>query len=327
MSATTGSATAAVVERGRRVLRMERDAIQEVERRVGDEFARAVELLARCRGRVIVSGVGKSGLIGRKIAATLTSTGTPAAFLHPVESLHGDLGIVGADDAAILLSKSGETEELLPLLQELKRLNVSVIAITGATDSTLGRHADVCLDAWVREEACPHDLAPTTSTTAALALGDALAVALLEEKGFQREDFARLHPGGSLGRRLLTRVADVMVTENLPMLPPTATMRDAIMPLAERRGTVAIVDEDRRVLGVLTAGDMSRLMERVENFFSVPVSDVMVRTPKVIRAGELAVRAVTLMEKHGIMAMPVLEDDDRMVGMVHLHDLMRARIV
>ncbi|MDQ3697327.1 MAG: KpsF/GutQ family sugar-phosphate isomerase [Gemmatimonadota bacterium] len=306
---------------------MECDAIAELERRLGDDFARAVEMLAACRGRVIVSGVGKSGLIGRKVAATLTSTGTLATFLHPVESLHGDLGIVGPEDVAILLSKSGETEELFPLLEELKRLGVRIIALTGGRDSTLGRQADARLDAGVREEACPHDLAPTTSTTAALALGDALAIALLEEKGFQREDFARLHPGGSLGRRLLTRVADVMVTEQLPTLSPTATMRQAILPLAERRGTLAIVDEERHVLGVLTAGDMSRLMEREENFFPVPVSAVMNARPKVMRADDLASAAVYQMEKYGIMAMPVLDAEDRMVGMVHLHDLMRARVV
>ncbi|HEU4565218.1 MAG TPA: KpsF/GutQ family sugar-phosphate isomerase [Gemmatimonadaceae bacterium] len=325
---TAGAATTPhILARARRVLRMERDALQEAERRLGEEFVRAVELLAASRGRVIVSGVGKSGLIGRKIAATLTSTGTPANFLHPVESLHGDLGIVGPGDVAILLSKSGETEELFPLLQELKRLGVAIIAITGGADSTLARQADVRIDGWVSEEACPHDLAPTTSTTVALALGDALAVTLLEEKGFRPEDFARLHPGGSLGRRLLTRVADVMVTEHLPLLPATATMRQAIMPLAERRGTLAIVDDDRRVLGVLTAGDMSRLMERQENFFDVPVAGVMNPRPKVIHAGDLASRAVYLMETHGIMAMPVLDGEERIVGMVHLHDLMRARIV
>jgi arabinose-5-phosphate isomerase len=318
--------TATLLERGRRVLRLERDALAEVERRLDDTFAQAVTTLAACRGRVIVSGVGKSGIIGHKIAATLTSTGTPAAFLHPVESLHGDLGIVGPSDVAVLLSKSGETEELFPLLQELKRLGVPVIALTGDRDSTLARQADHALDTWVREEACPHDLAPTTSTTAMLALGDALAVTLLEEKGFRREDFARLHPGGSLGRRLL-RVREVMVAEALPVLPPSATMRDTVMPIAERRGTVAIVDDDGRVLGVVTAGDLSRLMERDESFHRVPVVDVMVRTPKVARADDLASAAVYQMERHGIMAMPVLDDSERMIGMVHLHDLMRARVI
>ena len=314
-----------VVERGRRVVRLEREALEEVERRLGDDFARAVEVVAAAEGRVIVAGVGKSGLIGRKIAATLTSTGTPATFLHPVESVHGDLGIVGPQDVAILLSKSGETAELLPLLEELKRLGVRIIALTGDVRSTLGRHADVALDAWVREEACPHDLAPTTSTTAALALGDALAVALLEEKGFRREDFARLHPGGSLGRKLLTRVADVMVAHELPLLGPEATMRDAVVQLAERRG-IAVVVNGGRLAGVLTAGDLTRLMERETDVFAVPVTRVMTANPKTAHPDEVASAAVYRMEKHGIMALPVVDDAGCVVGVVHLHDLMRAGV-
>jgi len=314
------------VERGRRVLRMEREALEDVERNLDASFSAAVDLLTACKGRVIVAGVGKSGLIGRKIAATLTSTGTPATFLHPVESVHGDLGLVGPSDVGILISKSGETEELFPLLEQLKRLGVRIIAIAGARDSTLARHADVVLDTRVREEACPHDLAPTTSTTAALAMGDALAVTLLEHKGFRREDFARLHPGGSLGRRLLTRVCDVMVTDKLPVLEQGAMMRDAVMMLAERRGTVAIVNDAGQVVGVVTAGDLTRLMERENDVFAVPVDRVMNRQPKTARAEELGSAVVYRMETFGIMAMPVLDGDDRMVGMVHLHDLMRAGI-
>jgi arabinose-5-phosphate isomerase len=321
------SVNGSVIERGRAVIRMEREALAEVECRLGEEFARAVELITASKGRVIVAGVGKSGLIGRKIAATLTSTGTPATFLHPVEGLHGDLGIVGPSDVAILVSKSGETAELLPLLEQLRRLGVQIIAVVGACDSTLARQADVVLDTWVREEACPHDLAPTTSTTAALVMGDALAVTLLERKGFKREDFARLHPGGSLGRRLLTRVRDVMVTEQLPMLQSSATMREAVVLLAERRGTVAIVDDGPRVLGVVTAGDLTRLMEREENFLHVPVARVMNTSPKVARADELGSAVVYRMEQFGIMAMPVLDGEERMVGMIHLHDLMRAGVV
>ena len=316
---------AELVERGRRVLRMEREALEEAERRLDDEFARAVELIARSTGRVIVAGVGKSGLIGRKIAATMTSTGTPATFLHPVESVHGDLGIVGPDDVAILLSKSGETAELLPLLEELVRLGVKVVAVTSERGSSLARHADAVLDAWVREEACPHDLAPTTSTTVQLGLGDALAVALLEEKGFRREDFARLHPGGSLGKKLTTTVRDVMVTGQLPLLSPSATMRDAIVMLAERRG-IAIVVERERLAGVITSGDFARLMEREGDVFPIPVADVMTRSPRVARHDELASAAVYRMEQHGIMALPVLDDDDAVVGVVHLHDLMRAGV-
>lgn len=318
---------AELVIRGQRVLRLEREAIAAVESRLDDGFARAVMLIANSRGRVIVAGVGKSGLIGRKIAATLTSTGTPAAFLHPVESVHGDLGIVGPDDVAILLSKSGETAEMLPLLQELKRLGVSVIAITGEIKSTLGRAADAALDSAVTEEACPHDLAPTTSTTAALALGDALAVALLEHKGFRREDFARLHPGGALGKKLLTTVAEVMEDEHLPVLPVTATMREAIVPLAERRGIVVLSSGNGVVSGVVTAGDLARLLERSADPFAVLAADVMTKAPRVAKADELASGVVYRMERFSIMAMPVLNGDDQLVGIVHLHDLLRAGVV
>lgn len=315
-----------IAERGRRVVRMERDALDELERRIGGAFVRAVEIIAASKGRVIVTGVGKSGLIGRKIAATLTSTGTPAAFLHPVESVHGDLGMVGTDDVAILLSKSGESDELLGLLEHLKRFGVQTIAITGNDGSTLARAADVSLDAQVREEACPHDLAPTTSTTAALAIGDALAVALLEEKGFRREDFERLHPGGSLGRQLLTKVRDLMVTDGLPTLGANDTMREAVVLLAKRRGITVVTGERQSVLGVLTAGDLTRLMEREQNVFGVRVADVMNRAPKIARADELASAIVYRMETHGIMAMPVVDEQDSLVGVVHLHDLMRARV-
>jgi arabinose-5-phosphate isomerase len=314
-------------EFGRRVIRTEAASVAALEARIGPEFVLAVEAMLAATGRVVVSGVGKSGIVGRKIAATLTSTGTPAHFLHPVEALHGDLGLVGAGDVAILLSKSGESEELRGLLEWLGRAGVTVIALTGRLDSSLGRTADVALDCSVAEEACPHDLAPTSSTTAALAMGDALAVALLLRRGFGREDFARFHPGGSLGRRLLLRVGDVMERENLPLLPPTATMRQAIVLLAERRGTVAVVDEEGRLAGVVTTGDLTRLMEREEHFFPVVVSEVMTRTPGWTSADELAATAVGLMERRGIMALPVLDDARRVVGMAHLHDLMRAGAV
>lgn len=320
--------TAEIVERGRRVVRIEREALQESERRINDNFAKAVDILARSTGRAIVSGVGKSGLVGRKIAATLTSTGTPATFLHPSESLHGDLGIVGESDVAILISKSGESNELVALLEHLKRLGVCTIAIVGDTNSTLGRHTDVALDAWVKEEACVHDLAPTTSTTVALALGDALAVALLEEKGFRSEDFARLHPGGALGRKLLTQVRDVMVTGNLiPVLSPDATMRQAVVQLAERRGIAVVRTEDGRVAGVVTSGDLTRLMEREENVMPIPVSGVMTKKPRIAHDDELGSAVVYRMEQHGIISMPVVDENEVLVGVIHLHDLMRAGVV
>jgi arabinose-5-phosphate isomerase len=315
-----------IVDRGRRVLSLERDALSGTLGRLDESFARAVALMRDSKGRVIVAGVGKSGLIARKIAATLTSTGTPAYFLHPTDSVHGDLGIVGGEDVAILISKSGESDELFALVEHLKRLGVRLVALTGERGSGLAKHADVVIDASVTEEACPHDLAPTTSTTVALALGDALAVALLEEKGFRREDFARLHPGGSIGRRLLTHVSDVMERENLPVLHAGATMRQAIVLLAERRGIAIMVDKADRVAGVMTAGDLTRMMERETDIMSVPLERVLNPTPKTARHNELASAVVFRMETHGIMAMPVLGDDERLAGVVHLHDLMRARI-
>ncbi|HEY0672846.1 MAG TPA: KpsF/GutQ family sugar-phosphate isomerase [Longimicrobiales bacterium] len=316
----------AVLETARRVVRMETESLRALEQRLDHNFVRAVEVLDHSAGRVIVSGIGKSGIIGRKIAATLTSTGTPATFLHPVEGLHGDLGIVSREDVAILISKSGESEELRGLLEFFSRIGVPIIAMTGRVASTLGRAATVALDCSVTEEACPHDLAPTTSTTVTLALGDALAVALLQTKGFTRDDFARLHPGGALGRKLTLRVADVMLTSDFPALPASATMRECVVLLAEKRGTVPIVDADRHVLGVVTAGDLTRLMERTESFLDIPVSEVMNRSAKTIEADELAAGAVFIMEKFGIMALPVIRDQ-KLVGIVHLHDLLRAGAV
>lgn len=323
-----GAATAAeTLERARRVIRMEAESVAALEARIGDAFLDAVEAILAASGRVIVAGVGKSGIVGRKIAATLTSTGTPAAFLHPVEALHGDLGLVGSGDVAILLSKSGESDELRGLLEYLKRMGVRTVALTGRPGSSLARHADWVLDCSVAEEACPHDLAPTSSTTAAMAMGDALAVALLLRRGFGRDDFARFHPGGALGRRLLLRVRDVMAADDLPLLSPGATMREAVVVLAERRGTAAVVDAERRLLGVLTSGDLTRLLEREEHFFTVEVSEVMTTEPLTAAPDQLAAAAVGAMERRGVMALPVLDGEGRVMGMVHLHDLMRAGAV
>lgn len=314
------------VEAGRRVLRLEADAVRALESRLDASFAAAARLILDARGRVVVSGIGKSGIIGRKIAATLTSTGTPAIFVHPVEGLHGDLGIVGRDDVAILLSKSGESSELTGMVEYLSRLGVGIIALTGRRHSSLGRAADVVLDCSVEQEACPFSLTPTTSSTAALAMGDALAVALLQSRGLTREDFARLHPGGVLGRKLTLRVSDVMVADDYPFVGPDAPMRQCIVLLAEKRGTVPIVDAAHRVIGVITAGDLTRLMERQQNVLDTPCGTVMNHTPKLIAAGELAAAALYRMETHGIMALPVI-DGERLVGLVHLHDLLRANVV
>jgi arabinose-5-phosphate isomerase len=315
-----------IITRGRQVVSVEADALRATADALDHRFAQAVQLLAGCHGRLIIAGVGKSGLIGRKMAATFTSTGTPSMFLHPVESVHGDLGMVGPDDVAILISKSGESEELLGLIEALARLGVRMIAMTAVPTSRLARHAEVVLDLGTKDEACPHDLAPTTSTTVTLALGDALAVALLQEKGFRAEDFARLHPGGALGRRLLTRVRDVMETADLPVLPPTASMRDAVVLLAARRGIVMILEQER-LSGVLTAGDLTRMLKQQEEVLTLPVTAAMTTGPRVALDDELGSAVVHRMEMHGIMAMPVVNGEQRLVGVIHLHDLMRAGAV
>ncbi len=318
---------AEILQEARRVLEVEAGAVQALAERLDEDFARAVQLLLDLPGRVVVSGLGKSGIVARKIASTLTSTGTAATFLHPIEGLHGDLGIVRPTDVAILISRSGDTDELAGLVEYLRRADVPIIAMTGRPDSALAAQATVVLDCSVEEEACPMDLAPTSSTTATMALGDALAVVLLQRKGFRKEDFARLHPGGALGRKLTMRVADVMVTKDYPSLHGGAVMKDCIVPLAEMRGTVPIVDSDHCVIGVVTAGDLTRLMEHNEEFLDVGVATAMTGTPKVVRADQLASGAVRTMEEHGIMALPVVDGQGRWEGIVHLHDILRSGVV
>lgn len=314
--------------RARLTLAVEAESILALESRIGPAFVEAVNRLFACRGRTIVTGMGKSGLVGRKIAATLTSTGTPAVYLHPAEGVHGDAGLALKGDVVIALSKSGETGELLQLMGVFKRFDLPIITLVGAPRSTLARRADVVLDCSIAEEACPLDLTPTASSTAMLAMGDALAMALLTRRDFRPEDFAVFHPGGSLGKRLLLTVADVMVTgEGVPSVPRDATMREAIVEMAHKRGTVPVVDADERVVGVVTNGDLMRLMEETDRVFSVPVIDVMSRTPKTIRAEALAATAVNQMENHGIVALPVVDDAERLTGIVHLHDCMRAGVV
>ncbi|MGH7571296.1 MAG: KpsF/GutQ family sugar-phosphate isomerase [Gemmatimonadota bacterium] len=311
----------------RDTLRLEATAILALEPRLGPSFAQAVDLLYGCRGRVIVTGMGKSGLVGRKMAATLTSTGTPSLFVHPAEGVHGDAGVAMSGDVVIALSKSGETGELLDLLGVFKRFDLPIVAFVGRPGSSLARHADVALDCSVDQEACPHDLTPTASTAAMLALGDALAMALLTRRDFKPEEFAAFHPGGALGRRLLLTVADVMVTgDACPWIPVESSMREAILEMAHKRGTVPVVEENR-VVGVVTNGDLMRLMERTDRVFEVPVREVMTRDPKVTRPDALAAAAVNQMENHGIMAMPVVDEERKLLGIVHLHDCMRAGVV
>jgi arabinose-5-phosphate isomerase len=315
------------IAEGRRVLVVESRAVASVAERLGNEFAYACQMIAGAGGRLIVSGIGKSGIVARKIAATFTSTGTAATFLHPVEGLHGDLGIVTGDDVALLVSKSGETSELTALVEYLARLGVPFIAMTGRPTSSLARHAKVVLDTSVAEEACPMDLVPTSSTTAALALGDALAVVVLQLKGFRPDDFARLHPGGALGRKLTVRVRDVMLSTGYPSLGTDARMRETVVPIAEMRGTVPIVDAARRVVGVVTAGDLTRLIERDAAWPDRQVQDVMTRSPKLAQPDELGSAAVYRMEQTGVMALPVTDESGVLMGIVHLHDLMKAGAV
>ncbi|MEX2466365.1 MAG: KpsF/GutQ family sugar-phosphate isomerase [Gemmatimonadota bacterium] len=316
-----------LIEEGRRVLAAEAAAVQALVPRLGDAFAGACRMVADAPGRIVLSGIGKSGHIARKLAGTLTSTGTPATFMHAVEAMHGDLGIVGRGDVAILVSRSGRGSEIGGLLGYLGRLGTPIIALTGDLDSDLARNANVVLDCSVAAEACPMNLTPTSSTSAALAMGDALAMVVLQLKGFASDDFAALHPGGALGLKLTLRVADVMVGEGYPWLQEGATMRDAIPPLAEQRGTVPVVDGERRVVGIVTSGDLTRLMEHDEAFLERGVDAVMTRTPKTAAPNELGAVAVHRMETHGIMALPVVDADHRLVGIVHLHDLMRSGAV
>ena len=320
-------AAASAIAEAARVLRAEGSALLHLADRIDEAFVTAVETILAASGRVIVSGIGKSGIVGRKIAATLTSTGTPASFLHPVEGLHGDLGFVSREDIAILVSKSGDTEELAELAEYLLRYGVPIVLITGSPRSRLARHATALLDCSVAEEACPLDLAPTTSTTAAMAMGDALAIVLLRRRGFEPADFARLHPGGTLGRRLTLLVDDVMVGEGYPSLLEDALVRDCIVPLAHMRGTVPIVDEQERVVGVVTAGDLTRLMEREPDFLHIPIRAIMSPRPRLARLGTLASASARKMEEHGVMALPVVDGTDRLRGVLHLHDLMRSGVL
>ncbi|WP_261512209.1 arabinose 5-phosphate isomerase KdsD [Burkholderia multivorans] len=313
----------------RDVLDIEADAVRALRDQLDGSFAHAVALLLGCRGRVVVSGIGKSGHIARKIAATLASTGTPAFFVHPAEASHGDLGMVTPDDVFIGISYSGESEELVAILPLVKRIGAKLIAITGRAESSLGTLADVNLNAAVSKEACPLNLAPTASTTAALALGDALAVAVLDARGFGSEDFARSHPGGALGRRLLTYVRDVMRTgDDVPYVELDATLSDALFQItAKRMGMTAVVDTNRKIAGIFTDGDLRRVLARDGDFRRLPIADVMTREPRTIGADHLAVEAVELMERHRINQMLVVDADGVLIGALNMHDLFSKKVI
>ena len=320
-----------VLELGRETLAIEADAIRALHARLGDDdsFINAARLIIGCDGRVVVSGMGKSGHIGRKIAATLASTGTPAFFMHPGEAAHGDLGMVTKNDVVIAISNSGESSEILDILPAVKRLGARVIAMTGKPASRLARLADVHLNIAVDKEACPLNLAPTTSTTVTLAMGDALAVALLDARGFREQDFALSHPGGALGRRLLTHVRDVMRSgDAVPSVGPETSLVEALLEVTRKGlGMTAIVDGEGRPVGVFTDGDLRRVIERMHDFSNVQIRDVMHANPRRVRPDQLAVDAVAVMEEFRINQMLVVDDDDRLVGALHIHDLTRAKVI
>lgn len=315
---------------GRKVLEIETEALRSLGTRLDAGFAQACRLLLACRGRIICTGMGKSGHIARKIAATLASTGTPAFFVHPGEASHGDLGMIQDADVVLALSNSGESDELNMIMPVLKRQGNIIIGMTGRPQSRLAQFSDVHLDVAVPEEACPHGLAPTSSTTVSLALGDALAVALLEARGFSPEDFARSHPAGSLGRRLLVRIEDLMHQGNaLPAVKSDASVTDALLEMSQKRlGMTAIVDDRMGLLGVFTDGDLRRALSAGPiDFSQTPVASLMVANPKTVAVGHLAVEAAHLLERHQINGLLVVDADARLVGALNIHDLLRARVV
>ncbi|MFP4466487.1 MAG: SIS domain-containing protein [Candidatus Goldiibacteriota bacterium] len=313
----------------KKVLQIEADAIIKAKEKIDSGFLKAVVLFRKCRGKVVVAGIGKSGLIGQKICATLSSTGTPSVFIHPVEAVHGDIGLIMKNDAVLMLSQSGETEEIIRMMPAIKRMSVPVAAITGKPDSSLARAADCVLDSSVSEEACPMNLAPTASTTVQLALGDALAVALLKSRKFKKEDFAMLHPGGALGKKLILKVKDLMHTgEHVPAAFEETLLKDALWEITKKRfGCTAVTDKGGKIKGIFTDGDLRRLMEKESAPFEKKMADIMTAAPSTINEEELAAGALALMEKRSITVLLVPDKDKKLKGIVHLHDILRAGVV
>ncbi len=333
MKATPGSAAlpdaSGALALAREVLEIEAAAITALVDKLDDGFLQAVRLILNRHGRIIVSGIGKSGHVARKIASTMASTGTPAYFVHPAEASHGDLGMVTANDIVIALSNSGESAELLAIVPMIKRQGAKLIALTGNEQSTLAREADVHIYASAKKEACPLNLAPTASTTAALALGDALAIAVMQAKGFSRDEFARSHPGGALGRKLLTHVSDVMRTgENAPRIHDNATLSDAIIEMTRgRMGITAILDANERVIGIFTDGDLRRTLQKGVELHATPIAAVMTRNPRTIAPTKLAAEAVQIMEQFKVNQLLVVDNESRLVGALNMHDLFRAKVI
>jgi len=323
-----GEIAAVSIQKGKEVVRIEAEAIRELEGRIDERFSRAVEILLNCKGRAIVSGMGKSGIIAKKIASTLTSTGTPAFFLHPAEGVHGDLGAVLKEDVVILISKSGNTAELLSLFPIFRRQGVPIIAMTGNPDSTLAKQCDVHLDVSVKEEACPNDIVPTSSTTAALVMGDALALALFQEKGFSIEEFAQFHPGGDIGKRLFLKVDDVMRTgEDIAKIEENAALSRAILEITSKRlGATCVMNRKGSLVGIITDGDLRRLMEQRRDIWDLKAKDVMTKNPKSVPVGILAAKALHVMEEYSINVLIIVDKSGDPVGMVHIHDLLKAGV-
>ncbi|HMK55530.1 MAG TPA: KpsF/GutQ family sugar-phosphate isomerase [Dissulfurispiraceae bacterium] len=314
----------------KRVLRTEADAVLGLIDKLNGDFEKAVDIIYRAKGRVVVTGMGKSGLVGKKIAATFASTGTPAFFLHPAEASHGDLGMVTSRDVIIAISNSGETDEITDLIPFLKRFDVAVVSLTGNPESTLARAADVHLDISVKEEACPLGITPTASTTAALAMGDAIAVALLVKRGFRQEDFASFHPAGSLGKKLFIRVKDLMHSgESLPIIAPAISVMEAVIEISSKRLGIAVVaDSDRKILGVITDGDVRRGIQKWgKEFFDMKSDEVMSQNPRLISGEELAAKALSLMETCSITSLVVPDSEGKAAGIIHLHDILKKGIV
>jgi len=310
---------------GRKVVQIESEAVANLMNGINDDFVKAVRMIYESAGRVVFTGMGKSGIISRKIVATLSSTGTPSIYLHPTDALHGDLGMVRKDDIVVIVSKSGNTEELFDLIIMLKRMGVKIIGMLAVPDSKLGGFCDLVLNVYVKEEACPHDLAPTSSTTAALVMGDALAIALLEMRGFTAEDFAMLHPGGSLGKRLLLKISEIMYRGNdIPKVLGNTSLKDTILEITSKRlGTTCVVDDEGRLAGIITDGDLRRLLEKTLDLNSLTAKDVMTKNPKTIKAEHLASYAIQVMEKYNITSLIVIDESNCPVGLVHLHDLVK----
>jgi len=314
-----------VIAKGKEVIKIEGNAVLALEKSIDDSFVKAVKIILSSKGRVVFTGMGKSGLIARKIVATMNSTGTAAIFMHPTDALHGDLGMVRKDDVVIMISKSGNTDELLNLIPMFKRIDVKIIGMIGARESKLGRECDVCLNVSVEQEACPHDLVPTASTTAALAMGDALAIALLEMRGFTPEDFALLHPAGSLGKRLSLRIEEIMIKgKDVPIVNENTSLKDTIYEITSKRlGTTCVVNENGLLTGIITDGDLRRLLEKTLDLKDLKAADIMTKNPKTIKPELLASFALQEMEKYNITSLIVINDTRIPVGIVHLHDLVK----